>query len=870
MLHNSYETLKEIITQRQYFEAQTENKVLPYTNHPTNNNFYDINGYTLLHYACQSGNESAVIELLNDPNINIELSPYLTKHKTTALDMALQAGYHTIAELLLSKGANCKHIKAASVHTNCKYLFNKIIRQSLNKSFPYLLEGNISKTSASLLFNGYFDTPYQRLTELGDLETLKKIESHWLDSASLINNIFMTATSNGHIHIIDYLFLLKKITFDSDASLFVQTVLHEAVQYRQHAIVKYLISAGHTINNQNEYKKTPLMLATENNDIEIVMLLLNNNADILLQDIHGNNVLHYAAKKNHQNIIDILINIDTSEQSAKIKNIYSLTAYDYKQHKNEIYQKKILLNMRYFLALLYRDITFFNEGGHCHGFAFLRNYYASIDRKSYYYNTLTLMSAWDGSLEALYAPFTTDLEQAKYHANLLSIYEQWTGMIIWLQSDKARNIYNENNQDNLKECFEIVRSCDSESIVTICDYKREYKFNRDQLNEHLSLIKKMPTGVLFHLQGAEHSTSGDVIADHKHIDYYDPNFSLTTDAKQINDKLDDIIIDIKFRTANKINQKNQFGIHLIIYYYNYPSSKINLDQFELFHDDALPKCKDDAKSYQENSPCKFTHLHGAAITGSVSTLEKLLNDDYCDITAKDCFDRTVADIIIANRNTEMMQLHLKYAPDKFNIEKALLNIGDLVKNHKDFLKTAIEHATPENHIAICINEIDSYQNHAYVINFILNNKASLNVLTKNSQSLLLYALANRKFFLIKPLIENGASILVKAKPVNLWDSDPNYLITPLEYVIHNHPEEGLEILLAEYATPFLPLLIAHSKNDTQEELNLLKQIDFDPDNIIHSTIFRILLNSAIKSAHLELASEIAEIMKPRQCQVKYL
>jgi hypothetical protein len=58
--------------------------------------------------------------------------------------------------------------------------------------------------------------------------------------------------------------------------------------------VKSALDAGANVNARNSYNQTPLMIATENDDLEIVKYLVERGADIALQDRAGDTVFDYS------------------------------------------------------------------------------------------------------------------------------------------------------------------------------------------------------------------------------------------------------------------------------------------------------------------------------------------------------------------------------------------------------------------------------------------------------------------------------------------------------------------------------------------------------------------------------------------------
>jgi ankyrin repeat protein len=851
-LRKRYKELREIITYRQLFESKIENQKLPYITHRTNFNFFDINGYTLLHYACMSGDVVAVTELVGNSSVKIEQVPLFVREGITPLEMALRAGHLEVAKILFDWGANCNQIVAAKVHQNCRVWFNTELLKSLNESYPELKDANFNRSNSSRFFKDFLDTPLPRLAELGDLEVIQKADAEWKYSKTLIQTVFHRAASNGHIKIVNFL-LSQGAELNPKNSLFTQTALHAAAQDHQYQMAEHLISLGASINYQKEGKKTPLMLAVVSNNTEMVKLLLDNNADVMLKDVYGDCVFHYAMRQNNPDITQLLLENPKKELLLKSKNIYGLTGSDILVDRPAINHRKLLPIMHYYLTLNYRNTDYLKITGHCNGFSFLRNLYSAKKMKKYYNDTLKLFSKWDGTLQSLIKPFSPQSEQGKYHGNLMSLFESWTQDVIWFQGTATENII-AISQDEIKSKFEFVSLSDENNSIVFIWKQQSQRMTREQLDEHLFLIKKMPTGIQFNLLGGNHSTSGDVDQSNVYIDYTDPNFEFELDPEQLANFLTDIIVDVKYYAIKKINEDNTLSVSFNIYYFVSQSKDIDLDKFELFTDQELPKSKEEAESYQKKSPCQFTHLHVALLTGSIRTLEKLIKRGCCDISAKDSFGRTVFDMVIENQNAEMLSLILQFAPDKFDISKALFCSLNTVDSENNFFNIAIKYAKSVDLISLCIRQIES-NNFTYVENFIHTHKKIINEFSPEGHNLLLTALRGNHFSIVEVLIKNGASALLLAKQHSPFDEDLKP-ISALQYVITQNRVDYFELILGNYSSQFLTLLKAHSENNIQQEIELLKDVTFKLKDRMHQSILTILLVSALQSKNTKLFIEL--------------
>ena len=86
------------------------------------------------------------------------------------------------------------------------------------------------------------------------------------------------------------------------------TALHYAARNGNVSICQILLSCGATVNvTTKNGLSTPLHRASYNGHIFVVKLLLENNADCLIQDADGQTALHKAVTKNHPEVCKLLI-----------------------------------------------------------------------------------------------------------------------------------------------------------------------------------------------------------------------------------------------------------------------------------------------------------------------------------------------------------------------------------------------------------------------------------------------------------------------------------------------------------------------------------------------------------------------------------
>ncbi len=782
-----YNELRNLIAKRQSFENQKEQQKTPYSNHRTDNNFYDIHGYTLLHYASLLGDLAEVNKLIVE-GVDLKIKPIFTfKDATvTALQMALEKGHIDVAKALFAQGSPCSEIPAAKVHENCRQWFNEKILESLKQSYPEISQGNFNQQSPSPFFPNHLENPLTRAAELGLLEIIKLGHKFYTDDHPFKQLLLNNAVCNGHQEVAEFLLSIGG-TLNPQNLPYEETPLHQAVQHQQHGMITFLLeSTGYLLDRQNEKKETALMLAVAKSDIKMFELLLSNKANVLLQDRFGDRVLHYAVRQNNPQITRLLLTHPEVYTLIHCKNNYGFTATDiaidagddeqlaillneeqlilakqrpdYDKKLATIDQKTVMRKMHYYLRLHYRDIDYFSPEGHCNGFSFLWNYYGSQGRKKYYLDTLRLISGWNGSAKVLDKEFPTELSQANYYKNLSSLIEQWIQDAIWFQASRLGQVVNVMQQQRARQ-FNFIRTEGELDNAVITVYQnRLFGLNMSlaQLSELITLIQKMPIGIQFQIGEGGHETSGDVIVPNESIDYYDSNFPYALDPEISQESLASLVMDTKYRALKKVSPNEMISASFHTYYFKDKSKTINLDEFILFADNQLPNSKESAQNYQKKSPCKFTPLHAAIFTGSLKSFKKLLHDGYCDITAKNAFGQTVFDMALENGNICFMELILDYASVSFNICSALKSTFS--NDNNEFFELLLKYAQPADCVDICCHAIN-LGNIPYAEQFVHNHSVEIiNLASSTNKRIIFEALKIQDTHLVNLLLKKGASI----------------------------------------------------------------------------------------------------------------
>ncbi|WP_028389649.1 ankyrin repeat domain-containing protein [Legionella fairfieldensis] len=688
--------LHDLILQRQEFESK--HSTPPYSLHRTDFNFTDVEGNTLLHYAAAIGDIDKIKSCLEN-NANINLKNNL---KQTAISMALENGHLDAANFLFQQGASCIDLNLSSCKKDKKLIewLSEKIKNALHQSFP----NPANNYRNSLVDNQFFSesslyySSLKRAAEIGDIEFIKAV----MDSNKLfqqtIDFLLVVAAGSGQLKIVEYLY--KNNANLNSQEKYVDTALIEATKQGQQDVIDFLLEKKVDVNQENHKKNTALTFAIINNDKETVSKLVMQGASLGHVDVDGNTLLHLAII-NHCKIIKELLTIQGFNELVKIKNIYGFTPLDlaiqnkraelirlwvpecdleiikkdsnYGVKPTAIYQTAVRRKMFYWLKLNYRDVSYFDSVGHCNGFSYLKSFYSAKDMEQYYFDTLALMSNWDGREDTLKKPFKERL-QAKFYQNLDELFEQWTNDVIWFQHSLLEEIDQLKSGDRVGQ-YSMIKGNNQGNYDYIPLYIEELTFSKRteaQLLEMFSYLMRMPVNTYFELGGGNHLTSG-YKSQKEILVYYDPNFTFKPEDTENIKPVIQRIIDFKYILLRRF-EEDEASCIFRIFCYQKDLPGMDLDSFAVLDENELPKSKEDSVSFQKNSANNFTPLHIAVMTRSLLTVQKLLADGFCDVNAKDHLERRAVEIAFDSGFSEAITLFL---------ETSSINLDDFDKLMKE-------------------------------------------------------------------------------------------------------------------------------------------------------------------------------------------
>lgn len=235
---------------------------------------------TALFIAAQDGDDNIFNYLLTLKEIKIDLP---RKDGVTPLMIACAQGHFSIVEILLKKKANILALD------NKGYSALHIAVSMGHASIVNLLLGNNNSLINHKTIGGY--APLHIACEEGRLDIVEILLKYQA-------NLNVTTEPDGYQAIALALFKSKtdiikyflNLGFEINTAISAtgSTLLHLACQLKQSEFVKFLLQQKADINAKRKDNFTPLFIACEVNCIEIVALLINNNAELNHVSANGN------------------------------------------------------------------------------------------------------------------------------------------------------------------------------------------------------------------------------------------------------------------------------------------------------------------------------------------------------------------------------------------------------------------------------------------------------------------------------------------------------------------------------------------------------------------------------------------------------
>lgn len=229
-----------------------------------------------LFQACEAGNVQAVVDLLQDPQVDINWQR-TQSYGATSLIVAISKGHQEIVEILLKANAELEVLKTpdrnSPLHEAASKGDPKILQLVLNK---ILEKSNDNASDLVNLPNQFGNTPLHNAARTGNHECVSQLLK--AGAQPTIKN------ANGSIP------------------------LHHACYSEQLnlKVIQLLVEAGSDVNALDEHSQSPLLVAAKKDQVEVIEYLRKNGADAALKNSFGEDALYFAKLRNNTSVIEVL------------------------------------------------------------------------------------------------------------------------------------------------------------------------------------------------------------------------------------------------------------------------------------------------------------------------------------------------------------------------------------------------------------------------------------------------------------------------------------------------------------------------------------------------------------------------------------
>lgn len=291
---NNEGTAIDIARARNSFDVE---KVLTGVNADVN--AFDAEGRTPLMYAARDNNVDLIKEILH---AGAKIDATDTKGQS-ALMLAITNGASDAVFALIDSGTNI-NVKDASGWTPLTYAVSynmlDVMRYLVSNKADIDLAQSEGKTALMLA------------TEKNDLETI----SYLIDAGAQIDIVdakgctaFLYAVLYDNNDIAKTLLNKSKDSVDKD-SVDGFTPLMVAANNKNIEMVRMIVTAGANINKVDSYGRSAFTYAVAKNSMDVAEYLMENGADVTLVDVNDANAFMYASSNNNTDIMSYILKKD--------------------------------------------------------------------------------------------------------------------------------------------------------------------------------------------------------------------------------------------------------------------------------------------------------------------------------------------------------------------------------------------------------------------------------------------------------------------------------------------------------------------------------------------------------------------------------
>jgi ankyrin repeat protein len=257
--------------------------------------------------------------------------------RETALIRAIRKGEHDMVALLLGNGAKADLADGAGntpliwasmqgdmrlVKMVFEAILLKGVSPDLDRSGMHYKRTALHHAAAG----GHFDVVAYLLCKEAQVNS----QDHYNQTP------LMLACQKGHLEVVQLLMLLgaQRGQELEARSSFGFTALHHAACGGNKAVVAFLLSKGAQVISWDEEEPTPLMLACNKGQLEMVQMLVDAREGHGLEerDMWGMTVLHFAARGGNKEVLTFLLGKDAELSSRDQEDMMPLTSVSGESH----------------------------------------------------------------------------------------------------------------------------------------------------------------------------------------------------------------------------------------------------------------------------------------------------------------------------------------------------------------------------------------------------------------------------------------------------------------------------------------------------------------------------------------------------------
>lgn len=568
------------------------------------------------------------------------------------------------------------------------------------------------------------------------------------DNDETIFGMLLVAIENNNLSVVKFLFDNKK-----NIDLSGKKILHHTISSNATDVFDYLLSKdsfSRLLSEKDETGVTPLIEAIDTGKLDFFkkILLKDNQLDIKL--INSDTILHCAS--HNLDMFKLIVEKIGQEKAAVLvsqENVYGNNVLDLAKDNNinesnqamitylkenfptlqsefektwpitRINQTQVLHAMHYYMGLFYRNEEHFPDSGHCNGFTFLWEYYTAKGKRDHFFQMMSHIVKWDGSIAALEKEFEMPVKSDDnkiIYRNLKELFEGWINDVIWFQhafSFKKSNPSNEISkrlQYHRKGQLAAIRG-NNESLEVIELYCMpsiaEHSLLKEQIKELLNYLSKMPINTSIEFSGSSHVVT--IMTVEGGLSFYDSNRPYKTKKVLTIDEIANLLNGLSdYKEATyaysfySFAPANQSPTALFQTKAITEISSIKADSLNIFYDligqKTIPS-KDTIDQFQDQSANRFTPLHLAVLSNNLTALDALINEGH-SCFVKNAHGKTPLDMINESNNMEAKLLFIKHELSLAAFDQKLDLLLEKTQSGSTFLASLAEQGN-----AIAVKEL---------------------------------------------------------------------------------------------------------------------------------------------------------------------